>query len=80
MPSQLLLPVVPDVAVPAGLPACPGLRGEPCRDDPAPAAGPPAGDPAPGSDPADTVTGVAQGLGDTVGQVVQTLPGAPLGG
>jgi predicted acyl esterase len=31
MPSQLTLPVVPDVTVPAGLPACPGLRGEPCR-------------------------------------------------
>jgi uncharacterized protein len=32
MPSRLLLPVVPDVTVPAGLPKCPGLRGEPCRD------------------------------------------------
>jgi predicted acyl esterase len=31
MPSRLLLPVVPGVDVPAGLPACPGLRGEPCR-------------------------------------------------
>ena len=31
MPSHLLLPVVPDVTVPAGLPPCPGLRGEPCR-------------------------------------------------
>jgi hypothetical protein len=32
MPSQLLLPVVPGLSVPAGLPPCPGLRGEPCRD------------------------------------------------
>jgi predicted acyl esterase len=32
MPSDLLLPVVPGVTVPAGLPPCPGLRGEPCRD------------------------------------------------
>ncbi len=31
-PSNLLLPVVPDVSVPTGLPPCPGLRGEPCRD------------------------------------------------
>jgi hypothetical protein len=30
-PSSLLLPVVPGVAVPTGLPPCPGLRGEPCR-------------------------------------------------
>jgi predicted acyl esterase len=32
MPSRLVLPVVPGVAVPTGLPPCPGLRGEPCRD------------------------------------------------
>jgi predicted acyl esterase len=32
MPSSILLPVVPDVTVPTGLPPCPGLRGEPCRD------------------------------------------------
>ncbi|MFN8163080.1 MAG: CocE/NonD family hydrolase [Solirubrobacterales bacterium] len=32
MPSNLLLPVVPRLSVPTGLPACPGLRGEPCRD------------------------------------------------
>jgi uncharacterized protein len=32
MPSRLLLPVVPGVDVPTGLPPCPGLRGEPCRD------------------------------------------------
>jgi putative CocE/NonD family hydrolase len=32
MPSRLTLPVVPGVAVPTGLPPCPGLRGEPCRD------------------------------------------------
>jgi predicted acyl esterase len=31
MPSRLLLPVVPGVNVPTGLPPCPGLRGEPCR-------------------------------------------------
>jgi hypothetical protein len=32
MPSRLLLPVVGGVDVPTGLPPCPGLRGEPCRD------------------------------------------------
>ncbi|HEX6461303.1 MAG TPA: CocE/NonD family hydrolase [Thermoleophilaceae bacterium] len=32
MPSSLILPVVPGVGVSAGLPPCPGLRGEPCRD------------------------------------------------
>jgi uncharacterized protein len=31
-PSSLVLPVVPGVNVPTGLPPCPGLRGEPCRD------------------------------------------------
>jgi predicted acyl esterase len=31
-PSRLLLPVVSGVDVPTGLPPCPGLRGEPCRD------------------------------------------------
>src|SRR4051794_9337933 len=31
-PSRLTLPVVPGVNVPTGLPPCPGLRGEPCRD------------------------------------------------
>jgi uncharacterized protein len=31
-PSDLVLPVVPGVSVPTGLPPCPGLRGEPCRD------------------------------------------------
>ena len=30
-PSNLLLPVVPGVGVPTGLPPCPGLRGQPCR-------------------------------------------------
>jgi predicted acyl esterase len=30
-PSHLLLPVVPGVSVPTGLPPCPGLRGQPCR-------------------------------------------------
>jgi predicted acyl esterase len=32
MPSSLLLPVLPGAEVPTGLPPCPGLRGEPCRD------------------------------------------------
>jgi hypothetical protein len=31
MRSRLTLPVVPGVDVPTGLPACPGLRNEPCR-------------------------------------------------
>ncbi len=31
MPSDLILPVVPGVEVPAGLPPCPSLRNEPCR-------------------------------------------------
>jgi hypothetical protein len=31
-PSNLLLPVVPGLSVPTGLPPCPGLRGEPCRE------------------------------------------------
>ena len=31
MASRLILPVVPGVSVPTGLPPCPGLRGEPCR-------------------------------------------------
>ena len=31
-PSKLTLPVVAGVGVPAGLPPCPGLRGQPCRD------------------------------------------------
>ena len=31
-PSSVLLPVASDVSVPTGLPPCPGLRGEPCRD------------------------------------------------
>jgi hypothetical protein len=30
-PSDLLLPVVPGLSIPTGLPPCPGLRGEPCR-------------------------------------------------
>jgi predicted acyl esterase len=30
--SNLLLPVVPGISVPTGLPPCPGLRGEPCRE------------------------------------------------
>jgi predicted acyl esterase len=31
MPSSLILPIVPRVTVPTGLPACPSLRNEPCR-------------------------------------------------
>jgi hypothetical protein len=31
MPSRIILPVVPGVAVPTGLPPCQSLRGEPCR-------------------------------------------------
>ncbi|MCU1602763.1 MAG: peptidase [Frankiales bacterium] len=31
MPSSLVLPVIPGVAVPTGQPACPSLRNEPCR-------------------------------------------------
>ena len=31
MPSNLVLPVVPGVTVPTGIPACPSLRNEPCR-------------------------------------------------
>jgi uncharacterized protein len=31
MPSRLRLPVIPRVEVPAALPPCPGLRGQPCR-------------------------------------------------
>ncbi|MFN8017505.1 MAG: CocE/NonD family hydrolase [Acidimicrobiales bacterium] len=30
-PSSVVLPVVPGVSVPTGLPACPGLRAQPCR-------------------------------------------------
>ena len=31
-PRASILPVVPGVSAPTGLPPCPGLRGEPCRD------------------------------------------------
>jgi hypothetical protein len=31
MPSSVILPVVPGVSVPTGIPACPSLRNEPCR-------------------------------------------------
>jgi predicted acyl esterase len=31
MPSALILPIVPGVSVPTGLPPCPSLRNEPCR-------------------------------------------------
>jgi predicted acyl esterase len=31
-PSRLVLPVVPKLGAPTPLPACPALRGEPCRD------------------------------------------------
>ncbi len=33
-PSKLVLPIVPGVAVPAGAPPCPSLRGQPCREPP----------------------------------------------
>jgi predicted acyl esterase len=29
--SRVVLPVIPNVSVPAGLPPCPSLRGQPCR-------------------------------------------------
>ena len=32
LPSRLVLPVVPKLGAPTPLPACPALRGEPCRD------------------------------------------------
>jgi uncharacterized protein len=49
MPSRLVLPVVPGDAAPTGLPPCPGLRGEPCRDYvPFTNAAAPVGTPAPG--------------------------------
>ena len=31
MPSSLILPIVPGVGAPTGMPACPSLRNEPCR-------------------------------------------------
>lgn len=31
-PSKVVLPVIPGVEVPAALPSCPGLRGQPCRE------------------------------------------------
>jgi predicted acyl esterase len=31
-PSSLTLPVIPEGEIPTDLPACPGLRGQPCRD------------------------------------------------
>jgi predicted acyl esterase len=31
MPSSLVLPIVPNVAVPTGIPSCPSLRNQPCR-------------------------------------------------
>ncbi len=31
MPASLILPIVPGVSVPTGLPPCPSLRNEPCR-------------------------------------------------
>ncbi|MGH2882421.1 MAG: CocE/NonD family hydrolase, partial [Solirubrobacteraceae bacterium] len=31
MPSSVILPVIPGVGVPTGLPPCPSLRNEPCR-------------------------------------------------
>ena len=31
-PSRLILPLVSGVDVPTGLPPCPGLRAQPCRE------------------------------------------------
>ncbi|NJK31202.1 MAG: hypothetical protein HC927_01625 [Deltaproteobacteria bacterium] len=31
-PSSVLLPVLPGIVVPTPLPACPSLRGQPCRE------------------------------------------------
>ena len=31
-PSSILLPIIPDVAVPTALAPCPSLRGQPCRE------------------------------------------------
>jgi predicted acyl esterase len=31
MPSSVVLPIVPGLSVPTGIPACPSLRNEPCR-------------------------------------------------
>ena len=73
-PSRLLLPVVADVTVPAGLPASPGLRGEPCRDVQVPA------EEADPLAPLAPVTGVVQDLGQALGQVVQPVVGGVLGG
>lgn len=52
-PSSVALPVVPGLTVPTGYPACPGLRGQPCRDYHAPAS--PASDPSGSSAAAPTV-------------------------
>jgi len=30
-PSRLILPLIRGITAPTPLPACPGLRGEPCR-------------------------------------------------
>ena len=55
MPSRLELPVIPGVDTTTGLPPCPGLRGEPCRDyvasqnQPAPLTLPGPGDPGSGN-------------------------------
>ena len=37
-PSSVALPVVPGLTIPTGYPACPGLRGQPCRPYHAPTA------------------------------------------
>ncbi|HEX5591739.1 MAG TPA: CocE/NonD family hydrolase [Solirubrobacterales bacterium] len=68
-PSSLLLPVIPGVSVPTGLPPCPGLRGEPCRDYqelanlaavPAGTSGPSTGSPS-SSDTPNGTAGIAAG-------------------
>jgi uncharacterized protein len=70
-PSSLLLPVVPGVSVPTGLPPCPGLRGEPCRDYqaltnlPAASAPPGTGGESSSSNPGGTAGAGAGGGGST---------------
>jgi len=76
-PSSLLLPVVPGVSVPAELPPCPGLRGEPCRDYqaftnlPAGSSGSPE-EGGPGS------SGGSNGAGAVGGGGATTAPAAPV--
>ncbi|HET7455320.1 MAG TPA: CocE/NonD family hydrolase [Solirubrobacterales bacterium] len=78
-PSSLLLPVVPGVSVPTGLPPCPGLRGEPCRDYQAftnlPAAPVPPASPGQGGSGS---SGAASGTTAAAGGGSATAPAAPI--